>query len=468
MRKLGNLVPERVFWYFEDICSIPHGSGDMERISQYCVDFAKNHGLWCRRDEANNVIIKKAASAGYEDHPAVILQGHLDMVCEKDADCDLDFATDGLDIATDGEYIWANGTTLGGDDGIAVAMALAILDDDTLPHPAIEAIFTTDEETSMGGAEALDPYDITSRRLINIDSENEGVLTVSCAGGARANISIPLNRCGVAKCRKIILSGLIGGHSGVEIDKGRHNSNTLMGAFLAELGEIRIADINGGLKDNAIPVLTRCTLATDADVETAAKEFIRKVYTDCDPDLVITVEDAGEQAVYDAESSAKIVQFLCNVPNGIMAMSQNIEGLVETSLNLGILYCEADKLEASFAVRSSVGASKTELLERLERVAAGFDGTFSSRGHYPAWEYRKDSPLRDTFIAAYRALYGKEPIVEAIHAGLECGLFSEKLNGLDAISFGPDMQDIHTPRERLSVASTKRTYEYLCKALEML
>ena len=468
MKKLAGLKPERVFHYFEEICAIPHGSGDMERISQYCVDFALAHGLDHRRDKMNNVVIKKPAFKGYENRPAVILQGHLDMVCEKASDCDIDFATDGLDVQTDGEFVWANGTTLGGDDGIAVAMVLAMLEDNSLPHPELVALFTTDEETGMYGAEALEADDITARMLINIDSENEGVLTVSCAGGARAEITIPLNRSGKAGCKKIAVSGLIGGHSGVEIDKGRHNSNVIMGRFLNTLGDVCIADIKGGLKDNAIPVLTECVIADCEEIEAKAEEFCKSIFTELDPNLNITVLDAGECELYDEESSRKVIDFLCNVPNGIMAMSQNIEGLVETSLNLGILFAQKDILSASFAVRSSVGASKTKLLEKLKETAENFGGSFSSHGHYPAWEYRKDSPLRETMVAVFKKLYGKDAVVEAIHAGLECGVLCEKLPGLDAVSLGPDMQDIHTPREKLSVASTERTFNYLCEVLKAL
>jgi len=468
MNKLSGLKPERVLHYFEEICSIPHGSGDMEKISQYCVDFAKANGLNYSRDKMNNVIIKKPAFQGYETHDAVILQGHLDMVCEKDAGSNIDFATDGLDIRTDGQYIWANGTTLGGDDGIAVAMVLAILEDPAIPHPELTALFTTDEETGMYGAEALEANGIAARKLINIDSENEGVLTVSCAGGARANLSLPLKKGSKAECFKITVKGLIGGHSGVEIDKGRHNSNMIMAQFLKTLGCVKIASIEGGLKDNAIPVLTQCICCAEADLEAAAKAFTDKVYTENDPDLEITVEAAGRHILYDDDSSKAIVELLCALPNGIMAMSQNIEGLVETSLNLGILYCEGDRMNVSFAVRSSVNEAKQRLLDNIKKIAENFGADYSDHGHYPAWEYRKDSPLRDTMVAVYKNLYGKEPVVEAIHAGLECGLLCEKLPGLDAVSFGPDMQDIHTPRERLSVASTERTYNYLLETLKAL
>lgn len=468
MRKLNGLKPERVFYYFEEICSIPHGSGDTDKISLYCVDFAKKNGLSWRRDDMNNVIIKKDASKGYEDHPAVILQGHLDMVCEKDPDCNINFETDGLDIETDGEFIWANGTTLGGDDGIAIAMAMAILEDESLPHPAIEAIFTTDEETGMYGAEALDTSDIKSRILINVDSENEGILTVSCAGGARAEISIPLELGEAKDCRKIKICGLIGGHSGVEIDKGRHNSNVLMGKLLKEIGDFEIADIKGGLKDNAIPVLTECIVHTSADLKSIAEKFIKASYTANDPNLEIAIEEAGIHKVFSPDSSKKIADFLCKTPNGIIDMSRHIEGLVETSLNLGILFVEENELKASYAVRSSVNSSKLNLLKELKALAEAFGGKYSDHGHYPAWEYREDSPLRDTMVAAFKELYGKEPIVEAIHAGLECGLFCEKMPGLDAVSLGPDMQDIHTPREKLSVASSERCFKYLCKVLEML
>lgn len=468
MGKLTHLHPERVFHYFEDICAIPHGSGDTRRISDYCVAFAQSHGLWCRQDALNNVIIKKPATVGYEDHPAVILQGHLDMVCEKAPDCAVDFSTDGLDVDTDGEWVFAHGTTLGGDDGIAVAMALAILEAEDIPHPPLEVLFTVDEETGMYGAAGIDLSDLEGKLLLNIDSEEEGVLTVSCAGGARAEITLPLTytrASNAAYC--VTVGGLQGGHSGVEIDKGRLNANVVMGEFLKTL-DCRIISVDGGLKDNAIPVYCVAHITTNNDVASAAAAFAAAHRVAGDPNLTISVEMILADREMDADSTRRVIDFLTAVPNGIQAMSEDITGLVQTSLNLGILTTEEDALRASFAVRSSVNEEKTALLARLADVAASFGGTCTTHGHYPAWEYRKESRLRDTMCAVWERVSGTAATVVAIHAGLECGLLSEKIPGLDAVSIGPDMQDIHTCRERLSVASTARTFDYVCAVLREL
>ncbi len=468
MGKLTHLQPNRVFHYFEEICGIPHGSGDTARISDYCVAFAKSHNLWYRQDALGNVLIKKPATAGYESHPPVILQGHLDMVCEKDPDCTIDFTTDGLDVDVDGDWVFAHGTTLGGDDGVAVAMALAVLEAEDLCHPPLEVLFTIDEETGMDGAVGLDASDIEGRLLINVDSEEEGVLTVSCAGGAKAELTIPLTYTRAnAPAYAVTVSGLQGGHSGVEIDKGRLNANVVMGEFLSTLN-CRISDIHGGLKDNAIPVLCRAIITSDEDVATAAAVFATQHKVPGDPDLTISVEHAIADETMDETSTEKVIRFLTTVPNGIQSMSADIEGLVQTSLNLGILAIEEDTLNACFAVRSSKNEEKTALLTTLSAVAESFGGGCTTRGHYPAWEYCKDSRLRDVMCRVWEQQTGKAPTVLAIHAGLECGLFCEKLPGLDAVSIGPNMQDIHTSRERLSVSSTARVYEYLCAVLKEL
>ncbi len=471
MKGLQGVRPERVLHYFEEICSIPHGSGDSDRISAYCVETARKLGLEAVRDSLNNVIIKKPGSEGYEDHPTVILQGHLDMVCEKDAHCDLDFARDGLRLKTDGEWLFAEGTTLGGDDGIAVAMALAVLEDDTLPHPPLEAVFTTDEETGMYGAEGIDVSALNGKLLLNIDSESEGVLTVSCAGGARAILTVPLRiQSNSAPCKKLTFHGLKGGHSGVEIDKGRLNADLLMGYFLKELpSDCCIVAICGGTKDNAIPSRGECILATEADLTELVASFVEKHRPDSDPGLTVEIASyPTAETCYDRESTLRIADFLTSVPNGIQAMSKQIEGLVQTSLNLGQLRCDASSLTAIFSVRSSVEKEKQDLLRKLEATARAFAGTFRSHGDYPAWEYKEDSRLRETMIRVSQERYGKPPVVEAIHAGLECGFFCNKIPGLDAISFGPDMEEIHTPRERLNLASVARTYDYLCHILKEL
>ncbi len=471
MNVLQNVAPERVLHYFENLCAIPHGSGDTDRISAYCVQVAQGLGLDVTRDHLNNVIIKKPASKGYETHEPVILQGHLDMVCEKDPDCDLNFSTDGLRLEVDGDWIYAKGTTLGGDDGIAVAMALAVLEDETLSHPPIEAVFTTDEETGMYGAEGIDVSGLKGKLLLNIDSECEGVLTVSCAGGARAEITLPLTQEeNTLPCKTVVFHGLQGGHSGVEIDKGRVNADILMGKFLKELPDsCRVVTVFGGTKDNAIPGRSQCTLATDLDLSDLIADFVAANRIDTDPGLTADYTDVPTApACYDTASTRRIAEFLTTVPNGIQTMSKNIEGLVQTSLNLGQLHCHERHLIATFSVRSCVGAEKKDLLNRLSDIALSLGGTFDSHGDYPAWEYKEDSRLRNVMTRIYQELFGTSPVVEAIHAGLECGFFCDKIPGLDAVSFGPDIQEIHTPRERLSISSVQRTYEYLCHILKEL
>ncbi len=471
MKILKNIEPQRVFDYFEEICTIPHGSGDTAKMTDYCVSFAKTHNLDYYTDRLGNVIIRKPASKGYETHPTVIIQGHLDMVCEKEQDCDIDFSTDGLSIRMDGDFISADGTTLGGDDGIAVAMALAILEDDTLIHPPLEILFTVDEETGMYGATDLDGSVLKGKTLINIDSEIEGILTVGCAGGASAAITLPLTTEAVTKpCKKIILSGLVGGHSGIEIDKGRINSNIAMGEFLSSIKEdFQIVSLCGGLKDNAIPRYTECVISTDADITHYATDFCREKAIPTDPDITISVIDEQESDLaFDAQSTEKIKELLSTVPNGIIAMNSQIEGLVETSLNLGIMTTDENSIKISFATRSSVNADKQKLLKQLEEIAHSLGGAIEIYGTYPAWEYKADSTLREVMRETYVELYKKEPIIDVIHAGLECGILSDKIDGLDAVSIGPNMFDIHTPSERLSISSAKRTYDYVCKILQKL
>ncbi len=460
----------RFFEIFEEISKIPHGSGNTKQISDYCVDFARNIGLFVIQDELNNVIIKKNATEGYENHDPVILQGHLDMVCEKVSDCTIDFEKDGLDLFLDGDFICANGTTLGGDDGIAVAMVLSILEDAFLKHPAIEAVFTVDEETGMYGAEGLNASKLNSKTLINIDSENEGVFTVSCAGGARAQLKLPLNKeINSSRAFEISFDGLKGGHSGVEIDKGRINANVLLGEILKSFDfNFKLADVNGGLKDNAIPRDSKCIICCDSNPQKAIENFIEKYDFGFDNKVQFSVKSVEINSCFTDETTNKIIYLLNNVPNGIQKMSEDIEGLVQTSLNLGILYCKNDNLIASFAVRSSVNKERDELIDRLRQFAKKLGGELSGHGFYPAWEFKKDSKLRNVMCETFKKVYKREAVVEAIHAGLECGLFAEKINGLDAVSIGPDMCDIHTPNEKLSISSSIRVYNFLCAVLENL
>ena len=481
MEILKGLEPRKVFEFFEEICSIPHGSGNTKVISDYVVKFAKDRNLKYIQDESNNVIIFKNASEGKENSPSVIIQGHLDMVCEKDADVEFDFENDGLKLEVNGDLISAKGTTLGGDDGIAVAFALAVLDDDTIVHPEIEAVFTVDEEIGLLGAGALDTTPLKSKMLLNIDSEEEGTLLVGCAGGAQAKMEIPLKRTEAEKLKlKVTVDGLLGGHSGVEIDKNRANSNMVMGRILnslANTAEVYIIEVKGGLKDNVIPNSTYAEIAVDEKDFDALKEKISELdkilkneYKTSDTNISVCIEKAetGKLEVFDKESTKKVIFLLNNVPNGITDMSADIENLVETSLNLGILSTEADKMILSWGVRSSVLTKKTALIEKLKNMSDFVGGEFSVSGEYPAWEYKRDSKLRDIMVEVYEKQYGKKPEVEAIHAGLECGIFCGKMPELDCVSFGPDIMDIHTSKERLSISSAKRVWEFLLNVLENL
>lgn len=476
---LQGLEPQKVWARFEEICAIPHGSRNTRAISDYLMEFAKSRGFRCRQDGSNNVVIFAPGTAGYEDHPTVILQGHMDMVCEKEPDCAIDFETDGLALTHDGTDVFARGTTLGGDDGIAVAYALALLESEDIPHPPLEVVVTTDEEIGMLGAADIDLSDLRGRTLVNIDSEEEGILTVSCAGGATATLKMPLHRRAVyGPCWSLQVDGLQGGHSGQEINKGLANANKIMGELLQRAQRdmpMCIVKIAGGAKDNAIPRSCSVSLvAMSMDEETLPRlaetlqAEVRAKYKE--PEAVVTaqtVEAMGGMAM-STEDSRKTAELLCAVPNGVQKMSADIHGLVQTSLNLGILKMENEELCLTFSVRSSVNGEKEELLEKLRSTIALFDGSYEEMGAYPAWEYRKDSPLRDLMSRVYTDMFGTEPEIQAIHAGLECGLLSDKLPGLDCVSFGPNMADIHTSRERLNIASVARMWEYLLEILRRL
>ena len=476
--KLHGLEPASVFGYFEKICSIPHGSRNTKLISDYLVSFAKEQGISYKQDELNNVILFGEGTCGLEDRPPVILQGHMDMVCEKDAECPIDMDTQGLDVTHDGKHVFARGTTLGGDNGIAVAMALALLADKTIPHPPLEVVITVDEEIGMEGAAGIDLSMLNGRTLLNLDSEDEGVFTVSCAGGARSTIHLPVTRRAVyGPCVRLTVEGLQGGHSGVEIHKNRANANKVMGLFLdrvQKLFPVCISKLTGGAKDNAIPRSCEVTLVALGmyierinEVAAQLQQEIRETYDE--PEAVIRGDDVeafGANAL-TTEDSAKVIALLNAAPNGVQAWCADMPELVQTSLNLGVATLD-EELKLTFAVRSSVNQEKHDLLQQLTKLAQFHGGSTAEMGDYPAWEYQKDSRLRDTMVRVFERMYGKKPVVVSIHAGLECGLLSEKLPGLDCVSIGPDMLDIHTSREKLDIASTRRTWEFLLEVLKQL
>lgn len=497
---INELSPSEVFSYFQEICAIPHGSGNTGMIADYCLEFAKLHGLKARKDAADNVVIFKAGSSGYEDCEPVILQGHLDMVCEKEPDCDIDMSVQSIKACTDGKMVWADGTTLGADDGIAVAFILAVLASDTIAHPPIQAVLTSDEEIGMLGARDLDTSELTAKRLINIDSESEGILYVSCAGGVRAECDIPVvyedavgwlsggeqddNASDAAGngqvCFEIKISGLAGGHSGVEIHKQHTNAIRLLASLLSHASgaaDFRLVSLSGGGKENAIPkeakavVSVRSCDATtfEQSIKESADVWMQEISA-TEPHAKIELEktDIAADKVLDSKSTANVIYALWLSPDGVYKMSQEIKGMVQTSLNLGTAYLDADKLVYKYLIRSNTAAGKKLLLERVTTFVKHLSGKVVTMSDYPAWEYKSDSQLRKICVDSFTNVYGHEPEVTSIHAGLECGILAGKMPGVDMISFGPTLESVHTPDECMNVASVERTWEYLMEILKSL
>lgn len=479
MGVLDQLNPKEVFANFETICGIPHGSGNTSAIVDYCVRFAEERGLSWYRDAANNLVIRKPASPGYENSESIILQGHTDMVCEKNPDVDFDFTKDGIKLIVDGDTLRADGTTLGGDNGIAVAMCLAILDDKTLAHPPLEVLLTADEEIGMLGAFDFDCSQLTGHKLINLDSEYEGVLMCSCAGGANAYSRIPVQRENAElELIELEISGLTSGHSGVEIDKGRANSNVLMARLLhglAEKVDYRLVKLDGGSRETAIASKSVAVIGVmDGGTETALAEVeklgvvFKKEYATTEPAMVVAAKAGTRETVnaLTAADTALAQQVLLALPDSVQAMSMDMPGLVQTSLNFGILRLEETELFFANTVRSSMTTQKRWVLAQVEAIVSLAGGKTEVSGDYPGWSYNPHSVVKDTILRVYRELFGKEATVEAVHAGIECGLFADSIQDLDCVSIGPDMGDVHTPREHLSISSSARTYQLLCKVLQ--
>lgn len=482
MKVLENLEPKSVFRFFEEICGIPHGSHETKAISDYLVAFAIERGLKYRQEDgSNNVIIWKDATPGYENAPTVMIQGHMDMVCEKDPTCTKDMSKEGLDLFIDGNWIGARGTTLGGDDGIAVAIALAILDSSELNHAALECVFTADEEVGLLGAQALDTSDLKAQYMLNIDSEKDKVLTVSCAGSIRAASALPVKREAFeGPTYEVKVGGLSGGHSGEEIHLGRANANFLLGRTLNTIFhtyDMRLIRCDGGNKENAIPRESTAIIRVASDL--SLKEFVYKLenelkyeYHTADPELFISVNKVEKTdelwLPMDKDSTKRTSSFMFCVPDGLLKMSIDVEDLVQTSTNLGRMYTEENKVIYSFMMRSSVNSQNRETYERVAALAELFGGTTTTFSSYSAWEYQPESKLRKVMIEAFNAVYDAQPKIEALHAGLECGIISGKMPGLDCISYGPDLIDIHTSRERLHIASTWRIWNLTVETLKRL
>lgn len=470
---ISDISPNGVMHFFEEICAIPHGSGNTRMISDYLADFAKKRGLEYIQDTLNNVIIFAPPSAGYENSTPVIMQGHMDMVCEKLPQTAIDFERDGLTLVKDGDFIKADGTTLGADDGIALAYILAVIDDKDIAHPPIEAVFTVDEETGMTGADGINVSMLKGRTMLNIDSEQEGVFTVSCAGGANALCTLPVMRDAViGNIYELVIDGLKGGHSGMEIGAGRGNSNILMGRLLYELRDkIKLAEIDGGSKGNAIPLKTTAVVVASEDISGIVSQMENKFKNElrtADSQVFIKCINHGPGMANAVSDTMTIIRCLLSVPNGIYAYSAEIKGLVQTSLNLGILKLSDKELSMLYTLRSSVGSQKQWLCNKLCAVMESYGGKVQISGEYSEWEYKSKSPLRELMREVYIGQYGKEPVIEAIHAGVECGIFAGKLPGLDCVSFGPNLFDIHTVNERMSISSVQRTWKFIKELLSRL
>ncbi len=482
MTNFENLKCSDVLYYFEEISKIPRGSGNEKSISDYVVDFAKKHGLWVLQDEALNVVIKKAASKGFEKLPTVIIQGHLDMVCEKNKEIIHDFSKDPIEIIYDGDFIKANGTTLGADDGIAVAMGLALLADDTIGHPDIEVVFTTDEEVGMCGATSLDGSLLDGKILLNIDSEKEGVFTSGCAGGMKVYTHLPVKYEKQDKSLisySIMIMGLKGGHSGIDIDKGRANANILMSRLLNSLYnkfDISINYISGGIKDNAIPREAECIISFMPDILFEIKKSIEEInnifineFKNTDKNIVIKFNEAEKQEMSFSESTEKsIIAIPMLLPTGIQSMSFEVKGLVESSNNLGVVKTDDNEITFICALRSSVISKKYFMYDKIKTVSEIAGANVTYVGDYPAWEYNENSKIRKLCMETFEKLFNKKAEEEIIHAGLECGIFAKKKNGMDMISFGPNLFDIHTPKERASISSIERCWIFLLEVLKNL
>ena len=475
---------KRVFDIFAEICKVPRPSKHEEQISQWLQSFAKEHGIECVADEAMNVIMRVPATAGYEDHEGVILQAHMDMVAEKDGNVEHDFLKDPIETYIDGDWLKAKGTTLGADDGIGISMALAIITDPELQHPAIECLFTVDEETGLTGAMKLQDGMLRSKRLINIDSEDDGQIFIGCAGGidTLAKMHYKAERLevqGESLAIRLSVSGLMGGHSGDDINKGRANANQLLVWFLARIwpqAEIRLASIQGGNLRNAIAREAEAVLV----IPFAYKEQIRvewnrymaqmeNVFGEVEKEMRLELETTDMPETFiPAEKACRLIMALCECPHGMIAMSSEMPGLVETSTNLASIKMKEGYIEINTSQRSSKETSKHHLKWVVEQALSMACDEVTHGDGYPGWNPNPHSALLEVVKKAYIDLFKTEPKVLAIHAGLECGLFLEKYPYLDMVSVGPQMYGVHSPQERLSISSTERCYKWLCQTLSAL
>ena len=467
--------PKRVFEIFEDLCAIPHGSGNEKGIADYIEKFANSHDLFILRDKTGNVFLRKNATVGYENTNPIMLQGHMDMVCEKNADSNHDFLRDGLSLSVKDGQLWADGTTLGADNGIAVAMMLALLETDE--HPTLECLFTVEEETGLAGAKGFDCACVTAKQMINLDSEEEWQVTAGCAGGCRTEVDFAYQAKAVPTeytCVDVSVTGLSGGHSGAEIHCGKTNAIIAMGRLLAAAYEkhpFNVISITCNGKDNAIArecfakIATNDHGATVCGILEEAKRIRPELSAD-DSEFTVSAGKADRaDKMLDEDTSLALITLLTTVKTGVLKMSNQINGLVEYSRNVGVVETSDEKIRLTFSSRSSVEAQLDLSCRELNMLCNSIGAECRHYARYPGWEYAPVSPLRDKYISAFKELYGNDLTVGVIHAGLECGILSSKMNGMDIISIGPNMYDIHSPNEHLDLASCERIWNVLKKTI---
>jgi len=474
MSDVSKLAPQEVFRYFKEISDVPRSSSHNEKISAYLVNFAKEHELEYYQDESGNVIIWKEGTPGYENSDMVMIQGHMDIVAEKSEDSTHDFQNDPLELIVDGDTLTANKTTLGADDGAAIAMGLALLDSTDIPHPPLEFIATVDEEIGMLGAYALDGSKIRSRKVINIDSEEEGIITVGCAGAVDIFTSFPADKKLVNGVKyKYVVDGLLAGHSGLDIHQERANAGQIVARLFLdarENAELNIVSINGGRATNVIlgkvegeVIVAASDVKAFEEIIATSTEEIKAEYRTSDPGITVSIEavaEVSEEAV-DTVCQDNFFKFLVACPTGAEHYSVELKGLVETSHSIGVVKLEDGRLITKSMSRSSVNSRNRLLARKIGIIAEALGAEVEHGSSYGAWEFNNKSDLLDVCINAYKEQYGEEPVVSAMHAGIECGIWAEKVGKVDAVSIGPDMTGVHSVNEELSIPSTERTWNYL-------
>ncbi len=478
--KLGHLKPELLWNHFEEICKIPHPSKKEEKLAQYIVSFAKANNLESARDEFGNVVVRKAATPGNENLIPIVLQCHIDMVAEKNSDVTHDFDKDPIQCYVDGDWVKAKGTTLGADNGIGVAAALAIMESKDLEHGPIEALFTLDEETGLFGAQALKPGFLNGKILMNLDSEEDGALYIGCAGGQNTFVKFKFNLNDVpanTTAFEIKIAGLKGGHSGLDINTGRGNAIKLIARLLHELNYtfgIRLVSINGGSKHNAIPretfAIIRVAKKFAADILAYVERYNKIVQSELasvEPTLNVTAsETKSKSKVMDKATTKNMIDALYAVPNGVIKMSADIPGLVETSTNLAVVVTKGKAVEVTLSQRSSVESEKHDISNAIAALFKLAKAEVVQGDGYPGWKPDIHSPVLGTMKNVYQKMYGNEPAVKAIHAGLECGIIKERYPDMDMISFGPTLMDVHSPDEKILISTVDKFWNLLSTVLK--